>query len=118
MRKEDFIPMNFTVHVFIEEREGACVATCLEMGLVATADNAEELPRIMEKLITRQFTFGLENNNPSDIFRPAEPDVWERFRHAMRKEKGREIRKIERPMHVKDWSDLELSQISYAAAAC
>ncbi len=110
--------MNFTVHVFIEEREGACLATCLEMGLVASADSADELPGIMEKLITRQFAFALENNNPSDIFRPAEPEVWERFRRAMEEQKEREVRKVERPMHVKDWSNLGLSQISYAAATC
>ena len=62
------IDLRFTI--YIEKAGGACAAYCLEMGLVAVADSAEELPSIMSKLIIRQVEFALKNNNPADIYRP------------------------------------------------
>jgi hypothetical protein len=110
--------MTLTVHAFIEPRNGSFVATCLEMGLVATADSADELPGIMEKLISRQVKFALENGNPADLFRPASPDVWERFRKATEKQKRQEAWKTERPISVINWPNLSLSQIAYASSHC
>jgi hypothetical protein len=85
--------MEFTFNYVVEEREGAFVATCLEMGLVATADKREDLPAIMEKLITRQVVFAIENENFQDLFHPADPAVWQRFQEAYLQEKAKEIRK-------------------------
>ncbi len=46
------LPLTF--HGLIEPKEGAYIAHCLEMGLVATADTPDDLPAIMTKLIIRQ----------------------------------------------------------------
>jgi hypothetical protein len=59
-------------HTVYQEREGVHVATCIEMGLVATADRKEDLSAIMSKLISRQITFALKNDNYQDIFHPAQ----------------------------------------------
>jgi len=85
------LPMELKFNTVYEEREGVHVATCLEMGLVATADQKDDLPAIMDKLISRQLTFALKNGNFQDIFHPAET-TWQHFRDAFAKQKAREIR--------------------------
>jgi hypothetical protein len=105
--------MEFTVNVVVEERDGAFVATCLEMGLIATSDNREELPATMEILVTRQLRFALENENFQDIFHPADPDVWQRFQAAFAQEKAPEVRKTEGQLHS-NWAPVSLKQTAYA----
>lgn len=74
-----------------EEREGVHIATCIEMGLVAVADRKEDLSAIMDKLIHRQVSFALENDNFQDIFHPA--DMAAQFlRDAIAKKKASEER--------------------------
>ncbi len=105
---------HFTFNVFIETVEGgAYVAHCLEAGLVATSDDCDELPHKMAKMLSRQISFALRNNNPSDIFHPAPPEIWEKFFQA----KGT-IERTVRPMKVNDVGGFVLTQNSYAAAAC
>jgi hypothetical protein len=108
----------FTVNVFIEHRNGVCVATCLEMGLVATSDSMMALPSVMERLVSRQLTFALENNNPADIFHSADADVWERFRLATEHLKDIDSRTMQRSMKESSWPHLNLKQTSYASAYC
>lgn len=109
--------MKFTFNVVIEQKEGVHVATCLEMGLVATADNEEDLPAIMGKLIHRQLTFAIENDNFQDIFHPADQETWQRLRDAFAKAKAREIRKSQERVTARNWQSVELNQTSYAIAA-
>jgi hypothetical protein len=107
--------MEFTFNIHTERADGAYVAYCLEMGLVATSDDPTMLPSIMSKLIHRQVEFALQNNNPADIYRPAPPEVWERFR-AARKQRAEVEERIQRKVHIKDWPTFTLGQASYAAA--
>src|SRR5258707_15822112 len=95
--------MKLTFNVVVEEKQGVHIATCLEMGLVATAGNEEDLAATMEKLIRRQVAFAIENDNLQDIFPPADPEVWHRLSDAFAKEKAREMRKSEERMTAKNW---------------
>jgi hypothetical protein len=106
--------MKLTFNVVVEKKEGVHVATCLEMGLVATADNEEDLSAIMDKLIRRQVAFAIENDNLQDIFHPADPEVWHRLSDAFAKEKARALRKSEERMTAKNWRSVDLSQTAYA----
>ncbi len=108
--------MRLTFNIVVEKKEGAHVATCLEMGLVATADNEEDLPAIMDKLIRRQVAFAIENDNLQDIFHPADPEVWRRLSDAFAKEKARAVRKSEERMTAKNWQSVALTQTAYAIA--
>lgn len=104
--------LRFNIHI---EREGeAYIAHCLEMGLVATCDDLNELPAVMSKLIHRQIQFALKNNNPADIFHPAPPEVWEKFR-AARGHKMEEVERTQRRVRIKDWPTFTVGQVSYAA---
>ncbi len=108
--------MELTFNIVVEQKEGVHVATCLEMGLVATADNVEDLPAIMDKLIRRQVAFAVENDNLQDIFHPADSEIWHRLSDALAKEKAHEIRKSEERMTAKNWQSVALTQTAYAIA--
>jgi hypothetical protein len=103
--------MQITVNIAIEDRDGTHVATCLEMGLVAVSDDLQDLHSKMEKLIHRQVTFAVQNENFQDIFHPAEPEVWQRLQEAFHSEKAKEVRKTE-----EDISGYGLKQTAYALA--
>jgi hypothetical protein len=85
------LPMELTFNTVFEEREGAHVAVCLEMGLVATADNKDDLSAIMDKLISRQLNFALQNQNFQDIYHPAD-QAWQYLRDAFAKQTAKEVR--------------------------
>lgn len=78
-------------NTLFEEKDGVHVATCIEMGLVATADRKEDLAPIMDKLIRRQIIFALENENFQDIFHPA-ATAFQYLRDAIAKQKARQER--------------------------
>jgi len=103
--------MKFTFNIFTFSEAGTNVAYCMEMGLVATNDDSEELIPTMEKLIRRQLQFALENDNPSDIFHPAPDEIWEKFRQAIAQS---EQSKAERPLTAGHWDTCN-EVLSYAA---
>lgn len=100
----------FNFNVLIEEREGTHVAHCLEMGLVAVHDDADELVSIMEKLIVRQLQFAMENDNFSDIYHSAPDDVWQRFREAVGSREEPPVR-LEQPVRVGGWPNITFNQL-------
>lgn len=106
----------FRFNVLIEETDGVFIAHCLEMGLVATADQPDDLPSIMGKLVSRQVEFALRNNNPSDIYHPAPPEIWEKFHRAIQVGKATEVDHNQKP--VRNWPGIGLDQVSYASYAC
>jgi hypothetical protein len=109
--------MELTFNVVVEEREGVHVATCLEMGLVATADKPDDLPAIMDKLIVRQVTFAIQNENFQDIFHPAEPEVWQRVSDAYKQEKMQAIKNSHERLSVQNRAPVDLKQTAYALAS-
>jgi hypothetical protein len=106
--------MEFKFNTVYEERDGVHIATCIEIGLVATADRKEDLPAIMDKLISRQVKFALENNNLQDIFHPAD-QAWQYLRDAMAKDKARQVRKSESEEKV-DGASISVINTAYAVA--
>lgn len=102
----------FTFNVLVEEREGVHVAHCLEMGLVAVADDCDEAITIMGKLVSRQLQFALENDNPSDIYHPAPDEVWNKFREA-RASAVEPATTLTRPIHFGSWQ--AMNEVSYVA---
>ena len=106
----------FSFNVLIEEQDGIHVANCLEMGLVAVHSDPEHLVEIMAKLITRQLKFALENENPSDIYRSAPPEVWKKFSEAVTARQQPPTR-LEKPINVGGWPIINFSQLSYATCA-
>ena len=78
-------------NTLFEEKEGVHVATCIEMGLVAVADRKDDLSAIMDKLIHRQISFALANDNFPDIFHPAAIAA-QYLRDAIAKQKARQER--------------------------
>jgi hypothetical protein len=106
--------MELRFNTVYEEKEGVFVATCIEMGLVATADRKEDLPAIMDKLIFRQVEFALENDNLQDIFHPADL-AWQFLRDAMAKDKARQVRKTESEAQV-NGAIVNLINTAYAVA--
>ena len=104
--------LQFTFHVLIEQKEGVHVAYCLEMGLVATSDSVDDLPSVMTKLIVRQVEFAIANNNPQDIYNPAPPEIWEKFKSAAQEERVNELEQIER--RIAPWLAVRLN--SYVGA--
>lgn len=106
--------MEFKFTTVYEERDGVFVATCIEMGLVATADSKEDLPGTMEKLISRQLSFALENENLEDIYHPAD-HAWVYLRDLMAKKKARQVRKSQSEQHV-DGTIFNVTNTAYAIA--
>jgi hypothetical protein len=104
--------MELKFNTVVEEMDGIHVATCIEMGLVATADRKEDLAAIMDKLISRQIDFALKNENFQDIFHPADL-AWQYLRDSIAKDKAREIRKSEERV---DGASVTLTNTSYAVA--
>lgn len=99
-------------HTVFEQKDGVHVATCIEMGLVATTDRKEDLAPIMDKLIRRQVEFALENNNFQDIFHPAET-AFQYLRDALAKKTIRQERASEERV-----GGTRVTNIAYAAANC
>ena len=108
--------LNFTFHVMVDQHEGNLVAHCLEMGLVATHCDRDELFATMNKLIIRQLQFALENDNPADIYHSASPEVWERFRACVAAQQQPPER-LQKPVRVVGWPTVMFNQVSYAACA-
>jgi hypothetical protein len=106
--------MEFKFNTVYEEKDGVYIATCIEMGLVATADRKEDLPAIMDKLVFRQVKFALQNDNLQDIFHPADI-AWQYLRDAMAKDKVRQVRKSESEEQV-DGATVSVINTAYAVA--
>jgi hypothetical protein len=104
--------MELKFNTIYEEKDKVHVATCIEMGLVATADRKEDLPAIMDKLINRQVRFALENDNLQDMFHPAEL-AYQFLREAMAKEKAKDVRRTESAERV-DGAPVNVINIAYA----
>jgi hypothetical protein len=106
----------FSFNVLIEEQEGRHVAHCLEMGLVAVHQDADQIVQVMSKLIIRQLQFALENDNPSDIYHSAPAEVWKKFSEAV-SVRQQPPTTLEKPVHVGGWPMIALNQLSYATCS-
>jgi len=65
--------------VLLYPEEDYIVAHCLQLDIVATAPTKREAFGDMIDLIVAQIEYALENDNMAHLFRPAPPELWERF---------------------------------------
>jgi len=70
-----------TFNILVKEIEDLYVAHCLELDIVATSENSEQVEKDIIDLILAQVDYAFSNNNLAYLYRPAPPELWEEF-HA------------------------------------
>jgi hypothetical protein len=68
-----------TFNILIKEEDGLCVAHCLELDIVATADSVEQATDDIFDLVVAQVHYAFTNNNLDHLYHPAPPEVWKEF---------------------------------------
>jgi len=64
----------------IAKKEGDIwVGHCLELDIVATANDLDQLKHDLEDLIVAQIDYAFSYNNLDNLFHPAPREVWEEF---------------------------------------
>lgn len=68
-------------------REGdVLVGHCLELDIVATGSDIEEIKKDLGDLITTQLRYAIENDNMEYLYKPAPPEIWDKFFRCKRAE--------------------------------
>jgi hypothetical protein len=68
-------PLTFTFTVLCEKQDEACVAHCVETGLVSASVNEIDAISKMSKMLVRLVMFALKNDRLADIYHFAPKDV-------------------------------------------
>ncbi len=71
--------ISLTVNVLVKKEGGTWIGHCLELDIVATADNLAQLKSDMNDLIVAQVDYAFSNNNLDHLYHPAPPEVWKEF---------------------------------------
>lgn len=66
-------------NILIKKEDDIYVAHCLELDIVATADNLDQVKDDIISLIDAQISYAFGNDNLANLFRPAPSEVWEEF---------------------------------------
>ncbi|SPD72461.1 conserved hypothetical protein [uncultured Desulfobacterium sp.] len=94
---------SMTFNILAKKKGGEWIAHCLELDIVATAESLPKLEKDMFDLITTQVDYAFTNNNLSNLYHPAPPEVWKEFYAC----KNHEEKEIEIKQSVKDKTDLQ-----------
>ena len=70
---------SLTVNILVKKEQGVLVGHCLELDIVATANNMRQLKKDMAGLIIAQIDYAFTNNNLSHLFHSAPSEIWEEF---------------------------------------
>jgi hypothetical protein len=68
-----------TFNVLIKEEEGLFIAHCLELDLVTTSANLDQVQADILDVIGAQVDYAFTNNNLEYLYHPAPQEVWEEF---------------------------------------
>ena len=68
-----------TINIIVKKEESFWVGHCLELDIVATANDLEHLKSDMFDLIIAQIDYAFSNDNLDNLFQPAPREVWEEF---------------------------------------
>lgn len=68
------VPFHFDI--LVEQQSEGYVAHCLQMDIVAVADDKQQAYDDILDLIEAQLTTAIENDNLASIFHPAPAEVW------------------------------------------
>lgn len=66
-------------NVLIKKSDSDFVAHCLELDIVATGRDLDEVLADMGDLITAQIDYAFSNDNLENLYHPAPADVWKEF---------------------------------------
>ncbi|MBI3127836.1 MAG: hypothetical protein HYZ11_09550 [Candidatus Tectomicrobia bacterium] len=67
------------IDAVVYEEDGLFVAHALQLDLVVTAPSEHEAIDDLLEVCQAQIVYAAENDNFENIFRPAPPEVWQRF---------------------------------------
>ena len=68
------LPFHFDI--LVEQQSEGSVAHCLQLDIVAVAENQQQALGDIVDLIQTQLTTAIENDNLDSIFHPAPAEVW------------------------------------------
>ena len=66
-------------NVLVKQDANIYIAHCMELDIVATADDVDKVTTDILDLIKIQVSYAFSNNNLDNLYRPAPADVWEEF---------------------------------------
>ncbi|OPY85147.1 MAG: hypothetical protein A4E65_00176 [Syntrophorhabdus sp. PtaU1.Bin153] len=72
-------PTSMIFNVLVKKDEGLYIAHCLELDLVATSEDANEVTSDILDLIKAQVNYAFLNDNLAYLYHPAPTEVWEEF---------------------------------------
>ncbi|MBW2647108.1 MAG: hypothetical protein JRE23_13225 [Deltaproteobacteria bacterium] len=67
--------MSFSI--LLKEVDGVFVAHCLELDIVTTHKNVEQVRTDILDLISAQVDYAFSNDNINHLYHPAPPEIWE-----------------------------------------
>jgi hypothetical protein len=76
-KSESNLSINLSAIVYQED--GAWIAHCLELDIVAEGENADDAIRSLVSLCDFQIKVAMEEGDICSIFRAAPPEIWEMF---------------------------------------
>ena len=70
---------SFTTTILIKKEDGAFVAHCLELDIVAVGETLDQSKKDIVELVAAQIDYAFANDNIENLFHPAPPEVWDQF---------------------------------------
>lgn len=68
-----------TFNILIKKEGPLYIAHCLELDIVATADNSDQAEKDILDLIDAQVDYAFTHNNLDYLYHPAPQEVWKEF---------------------------------------
>lgn len=68
-----------TFNVLIRTEDKICIAHCLELDIVTTADTEDQAQKDIISLISAQVDYAFSNDNLENLYHPAPPEIWDEF---------------------------------------
>lgn len=106
--------MSLRLNVLVEQQaDGAYLAHCLELDLVAQAGSSREACEELLNVIDVQIRTCLQNDNLENLFFPAPKEVWEKLGRAQTRCKQETLHRVI-PAEGMKFRAVELDQYCYA----
>lgn len=70
------------LNVLIYKESNEWIAHCLQMDIVTTGQDEKDVEKDIINLIKAQIIFALQNNNLSNLFKPAPEEEWAKLEYA------------------------------------
>lgn len=70
---------SMTFNVFVKKEGGMFIAHCLELDIVATGNNPEQVKKDLIDLVHAQVDYAFTHDNLDYLYHPAPKEIWEEF---------------------------------------